>query len=53
MAAISRGSPGRRSGLSWPILPSEPRARAPSKIGCVMPVLINPGQMALTRTPVP
>ena len=34
-------------------MPSEPLARARSKIGAVMPVSIKPGQMALTRTPVP
>ena len=38
-----RGSPQRVSGLSWPILSSVPRARAPSKIGLVMPVSIRPG----------
>jgi len=33
--------------------PYEAGARASSKIGRVMPVSINPGQMALIRTPVP
>src|SRR5262249_46402269 len=53
IAAISSGCPYRAVGLSCPILPSFPRARAPSKIGFVLPVSINPGQIAFTRTPVP
>jgi hypothetical protein len=39
--------------LSWPIFVSVPRARALSKMGFVMPVSMRPGQIALTRTPVP
>lgn len=51
--ATSSATAPLRIGFSCPTLLSEPRARAASYIGAVMPVSMRPGQIALQRILVP